>query len=266
MSMFSFVEERIAIPALELTHHLAPWDRPIFGANTAVISSIQCRSGTRADAAFGDFRSWCETNDVRLVSCRLAMDQLVECAFLEARGFRFIELNYRPEVVGLDRFAGDPDISICVAEPSDEPEISSIARQIFDVGRLHVDPQVGAEIGNRRYAAWAANAFENPGQQVLKCLMDGRLIAFMVVERPTPESRFWSLVGLAPGLAGQGLGRRVWNTMLAFHHRAGVQAVSTSISSHNVAVHNLYVSLGFRFPAPTITLHWCPFGPVTRGA
>jgi len=265
MNVFSFVEERIATPGVELTHHLAPWDRPIFGANTAVISSILCRSDTATDAAFDDFRTWCETNDVKLVSCRLAMDQLVECGFLEAHGFRFIELNYRPVVVGLDRFAGDPGISIGLAESSDEPEISSIARQIFEVGRLHVDPQVGAEIGNRRYAAWVANAFANPGQQVLKCLMNGRLIAFMVIEQPTPDSRFWSLVGLAPGLAGQGLGRRVWNSMLAFHHHAGVREVSTSISSHNVAVHNLYVSLGFRFPAPGITLHWCPFGPLTQG-
>jgi hypothetical protein len=54
--------------------------------------------------------------------------------------------------------------------------------------------------------------------------------------------------------------------MLAFHRREGVQEVSTSISSHNVAVLNLYASMGFRFPAPTITLHWCPFGPVTRPA
>jgi RimJ/RimL family protein N-acetyltransferase len=92
--------------------------------------------------------------------------------------------------------------------------------------------------------------------------MDDRIIAFMVVEHPSPAERFWSLVGLAPGLAGQGLGRRVWQTMLAFHHGEGVHEVSTSISSHNVAVHNLYVSLGFRFPAPAITLHWCPFGPV----
>jgi RimJ/RimL family protein N-acetyltransferase len=82
----------------------------------------------------------------------------------------------------------------------------------------------------------------------------------MVVEEPTLTSRFWSLVGLAPGLAGKGLGLRVWNAVLAFHHREGVHEVSTSISSHNVAVHNLYVRLGFRFPAPTITLHWCPFG------
>ena len=61
----------------------------------------------------------------------------------------------------------------------------------------------------------------SPGQRVLKCQMDGRIVAFMVVEQPTPASRFWSLVGLAPGLAGKGLGRRVWQAVLAFHHREG---------------------------------------------
>ena len=108
--------------------------------------------------------------------------------------------------------------------------------------------------------------FVNPGQSVLKCVMGHRTIAFMVVEKPTEATRFWSLVGLAPGLAGHGFGRRVWQTMLAFHHREGVTEVSTSISSHNTAVHNLYVALGFRFPPPAITLHWCPSGPLRQGA
>lgn len=260
--MFSYAEERSESPALDLTYHLAPWDQPIFQANTAAISSIRVGMATDAAQPFATFRDWCARNDVKLVSCRLAQDRLAECAFLEAQGFRFIELNYRPTLVGLGGFSGDAEISICPAVPSDAAQVSGIAARIFETGRLHVDPQVGPEIGDRRYAAWAANAFQHPGQSVLKCLRDGRIIAFMVVERPTPSSRFWSLVGLAPGLAGQGLGRRVWQTMLAFHHREGVEEVSTSISSHNVAVLNLYVSLGFRFPAPTITLHWCPFGPV----
>jgi RimJ/RimL family protein N-acetyltransferase len=80
--------------------------------------------------------------------------------------------------------------------------------------------------------------------------MGGRTIAFMA-EQPTPASRFWSLVGLAPRLAGQGLGRRVGQAMFAFHHREGAEEVSTTLSSHNVAVHNLYVSLvAFVSPRP----------------
>lgn len=77
----------------------------------------------------------------------------------------------------------------------------------------------------------------------------------MVVESPARELRFWSL-GLLAGQPGQGLGKRVWSVVLAMHHAEGVSEVSTSISSHNVAAHNLYASLGFRFPAPSITLQW----------
>ena len=48
-------------------------------------------------------------NDVMLVSCRLAQDRLVECAFLESHGFRFIELNYRQTkwARGIPRWPGD---------------------------------------------------------------------------------------------------------------------------------------------------------------
>ena len=260
--MFKYIEERSESTALSITYHLTPWDEPIFRGNTAAITSIHVRVEKEAAPAFESFRNWCMQNQIKLVSCRLTQDQLTECGFLEKQGFRFIELNYRPSLVGLSSFSDDAEITISAAPVSDVAEISGIASRIFESGRLHIDPQIGPEIGNRRYAAWAANAFHYPGQQVLKCVMDGRIIAFMVVEHPMPASRFWSLVGLAPGLAGQGLGRRVWQAMLAFHHREGVQEVSTSISSHNVVAHNLYVSLGFRFPAPTITLHWCPFGPL----
>ena len=264
--MFSYNEERSESLALSITYHLTPWDVPIFEGNTAAIASITLRTEKDAVPTFNSFRDWCVRNHIQLVSCRLAQNQLTECGFLEKQGFRFIELNYRPMLRNLGRFSDDPEITICQALPEDSSEISAFAEQIFPTGRLHVDPQVGPEIGNRRYAVWAENAFRNPNQSVLKCLMEGRTVAFFIVEQPTPASRFWSLVGLAPGLAGQGLGRRVWQAMLAFHHREGVEEVSTSISSHNVAVHNLYVSLGFRFPAPTITLHWCPFGTLRSPA
>jgi hypothetical protein len=260
MELFSYVEERTENLALEMTYHLAPWDEPVFHGNTASIASIQVRMEKEAPAAFEEFRIWCHRKKAKLVSCRLPHDQLTECGFLEQQGFRFIELNYRPILAGLSGFTEDPEITVSKALPEDSKEISGIAAEIFTTGRLHVDPLVGPEIGNRRYGLWAANAFHHPGQRVLKCQIDGRIVAFVVVEQPTPASRFWSLVGLAPGLAGKGLGLRAWKAVLALHHREGVHEVSTSISSHNVAVHNLYVKLGFRFPAPTITLHWCPFG------
>jgi len=262
--MFEVTETRIDDAALQLGFHLAPWDEAFFAGRVAAISVIRVPDVDAAAEPFGRFRKWCAERDVRLVSCRLAQSDLRECGFLEAQGFRFIELNLRPTRSGLDEFRADPKLSIEPADPSDTAAISHIAERIFETGRLQLDPQIASAIGDRRYAAWVARAFEHPGQRVLKCLMESRIIGFMVIEQPTPDSRFWSLVGLAPGLAGQGLGRRMWQSMLARHHAEGVVEVSTSISSHNVAVLNLYASLGFRFPAPSMTLHWCPAGPITE--
>ncbi len=262
--MFSFTMQHLVTPALKLDYHLTPWDEPILGAPTAAIATIGVYIPQQATVDFIAFRAWCLQGGIQLVCCRLAQDRLDECGFLETQGFRFIELNYRPTVSGLARFQADPDIAILPATMADIDEIVGFAAQIYDAGRLHADPQVGVGLGNRRYAAWARNAFNNPRQSVLKCEMDGGTVGFFVVEAPDPASRFWSLIGLAPGMSGRGLGRRVWQSMLAHHHEEGVAQVSTSISSHNVAVHNLYVALGFRFPSPEITLHWCPTGPLNR--
>jgi len=220
------------------------------------MTEIALRDAGEATHAFHRFRDWCEAKNVVLVTARLAHGALREAGYLEAQGFRFIELNYRPLLQDLSGFTADPAFTLRIATPADSAKIEGIAAQIFEAGRFHMDPYIGPEIGNRRYALWAARAFANPSQQVLACEHEGRIAAFIVVEAPEPETRFWSLVGLAPGLAGRGLGQRIWRAVLAHHASEGVTRVSTSISSHNGAAHNLYVSLGFRFPAPAMMLHW----------
>lgn len=260
--MFSYVEEHIAGPGLEITFHLTPWDRPIFGGDTVTISELRLHDPAAAAPTFARFKEWCIDNRILLVSCRLAQDRLAACGFLEANGCRFIELNYLPSIRNLGRFNNDPEIDILPALPSDAPEISAFVAEAFTTGRLHADPQIAPEIGKRRYTAWVLNAFENPAQRVLKYLMGGRLIACFVVGLPTIPTSTWSLFCLAPGLAGRGLGQRCFKATLSLHHREGVEQILSSVSSLNAASFNMHLALGFRFPPPLITLHWCPLGPV----
>jgi GNAT superfamily N-acetyltransferase len=260
--MFSYIEEQASGPGLDMTYHLAPWDRPILQGNSGVISSMRLRAISEAAPTFELFNEWCMAKRTLLVSCHLQQDQLGECAFLETRGFRFVELNYRPVLTRLEDFAEDPQLDIGPAAAAEEETICAMAGEDFGTGRLHVDPLVGATFGNRRYASWVANAFRSEHQSVIACRVDGRVAAFIIVESPAPTRRFLSLMGVAKDLRGQGVARRLWCTLLARHAREGVTEVTTSISSLNTATHNLCASTGFRFPAPTITLHWCPFGPV----
>ena len=261
--MFDATEFEIDTPALRLRHHLAPWDEATVGAPVAVISALDVRAPEAAHDDYVAFREWCRREAVALVSCRLGHARLAECGFLESQGFRYIELNYRPEAVLATLDLDDaPGFEVGPARPEELPAIEDMAGQVFDAGRFHNDPMIDSRVGGLRYRAWVGNALRNPRQSVVSCRVDDRVVAFFVVETPRHDHRHWSLVGLAPGLGGQGMGTRVWRAVLRWHRDQGVLGVSTSISSLNVRVFNLYVKLGFRFPDPEITLHWCPRGPI----
>lgn len=258
---FDFTTESIRTPALDMDYHLVPWDSEIFGKAVAQISRIAVNDPAGAASDYEQFVAWRSQHGIQLCSCRAPANRISDSMFLQADGFRFIELNYLPRLADLQSRQYEPQgIEIAPAVESDREALADMAAQVFRHGRFHDDPRIDPALGDKRYRVWMTNAFSRPAQSVLKCVRDGRIVAFFVVERPEPKHCFWSLVGLAPGLQGQGLGKRVWNAMLRYHRDAGVETVSTSISSLNVVVFNLYVSLGFRFPTPTITLQWRPPG------
>jgi ribosomal protein S18 acetylase RimI-like enzyme len=253
--------ESIRTPALHLEYHLVPWDSEIIGSPVAQIRELRVCDPAAAAHDYQTFVDWRERHGVQLCSCRLPAERLVDSMFLEAHDFRFIELNYLPRLTNLQaRHFAETNIVIVPADQSDRELLADMAARTLRHGRFHQDPRIDAALGDRRYRVWMTNAFDRPQQQTLKCLLDGAIVGFFVVEQPAADHCFWSLVGLAPGLQGQGLGKRVWNAMLRYHRSAGIQIVSTSISSLNVAVFNLYVSLDFRFPAPSVTLQWTPPG------
>ena len=256
--------ESIHGEGLQLDYFFVPWDTEILGAPIAQIANIRILEPAIAAKDYARFVDWCQQRRIALCSCRLPADCLTESMFLEDRGFRFVELNYLPVLTGVQQLAsGDEGIRVAVAAQSDQTVLHDMATRVFRHGRLHRDPRIDPRLGDRRYGAWIDNAFVSSHQRVLTCSLDGEIVGFFVVEEREPGHSFWSLNGLAPGREGQGLGKRVWRSMLHRHRAEGAHTVSTSISSHNVPAMNLYVALGFRFPPPSVTLQWCPAGRMT---
>ncbi len=257
MVSFRYQATSVRTAAVEFDYFAVPWDTKIIGRQVAQLEQFRILDAPRAQADFKEFSQWCEEHNVFLCSCRLPHASLAESMFLEEHGFRFIELNYLPEIDGLSAFSLDSeDITVEKATLADREFLADVAGRIYQHGRFHQDARLGAEVGNKRYRAWLLNSFECDTQTVYNCLLAGRTAAFFVVEARGLDHAFWSLVGLVPEFAGRGLAKAVWRAMLAYHRRQGVTRVSTSISSHNIPVLNLYVRLGFRFPAPSMTLHW----------
>jgi RimJ/RimL family protein N-acetyltransferase len=255
---FDYRLESLRTAALEIDYYLVPWDARILGRPVAQIADIRILEPTQAARDYEPFAAWCRQQRIALCTCRLPAARVAESMFLEHRGFRFVELNYTPQLDGLQTLAfGDQGVGVARADSGDRDALADMAAKVFSHGRWHQDPRVGAALGNQRYRAWMENAFAHAGQTVLKCLLDAQVVGFFVVESRAAQHRHWSLNGLAPGLQGRGLGKRVWRAMLQWHRDEGVDTVTTSISSHNVPAFNLYVGLGFRFPPPSMTLQWC---------
>jgi ribosomal-protein-alanine N-acetyltransferase len=67
-----------------------------------------------------------------------------------------------------------------------------------------------------------------------------------VLSTPPDEAHSWILsLGIAPGLRGQGLGRRLMQEILGHLRKKGVHSVSLSVEPGNDSAVALYDSLGF---------------------
>ena len=254
---FAVKLETIATDNLKMDYFLVPWDTQIFNRPVAQIANIEIYNKNQAKKDLKPYQEWCKQQKIELCSCRITHDKIKESMFLEEQDFRFIELNYQPVLSNLQNLTfNDSDIQIALADEHDQPLLAQAAATIFHHERFHIDPRINSNLANNRYRIWLKNGFNLPQQTVLKCMLNAQIIGFFVIEYPQPNHCFWSLIGLLPDYQGQGLGKKVWQAMLHWHQTAGVEKVSTSISSHNIAVFNLYIALGFRFPNPYATFHW----------
>lgn len=196
---------------------------------------------------------------VGLVSCRLPHDRLDLSFFLEDHGFRFIEMLYQPEkdlTSGWRRPEAIAPLLVKQASEEDLPEIIDLAGRAFANERFHMDPRLGATLGNERYRNWVRNSLDHPTQRPYVLEDEQGLVSFFVTEMLDDGTLYWHLNAVDPRHQGKGYGRRAWITMLQQAFEAGAIRVRTSIVARNHRVLNLYANLGFRFPPPLMTFHW----------
>ena len=95
---FDYRLEKIHTNALTLEYFLVPWDTEILEQPVAEIRHLEVRESTAAARDYFAFTAWCGEHAITFSNCRIAHDQVIESMFLQAQGFRFIELNYRPRM------------------------------------------------------------------------------------------------------------------------------------------------------------------------
>jgi len=242
---------------LRLKARAVPWDRDAFGFSVVQIEDVAVNDPQGAMRDYVRFQDWLDSGQVRIVSSRLPLDQLRASMFLEANGFRFIEVVLHPTLSNLQSMSIPEDgLSVAFAQESDLPALQDIAEHAFRHERYHVDPRLDSRLGDVRYSRWVGNSLRHPVQRLLKIEDGERLVALFLVESRDDGSAYWHLTAVSPTCQGLGIGYRVWRSMLRYHQAQGCVGLTTTISARNVAVLNLYAKLGFRFLPPEMTFHW----------
>lgn len=249
--------EQLTAAALRLSWSEAPWDEAVLGRPVWQIDNLEL-AGDSAEAgeAFKAFEQRRAARGVALVSCRLPHQCLRESMFLEDRGFRFVEMVYRPVRTLDPAECWAHGLQITRAHSADLAELLTIAGCAFTNERFHMDPRLDSAAGDQRYRNWVRSALDHPRQQ-LYVLRDGpRTIGFFVIELQGGGLCYWHLNAIAPGAQGQGYGERCWRAMMGLAREHGCTSVASSVIARNNRVVNLYAKLGFRFMAPSMTFHW----------
>ncbi len=256
--MFDLHLEKIGAQGASFQVAEIPWDTKLFGYPVAEVKRFDLASETQQMIGFDSLGEWLKNHNTKLCSVRIPLDRVSDIHAFEAFGFRFVELDYSPILKNLQDFEVQDDASlvISVASSADQAALERIADGGFPFGRFHQDPRIDSQMGDKRYSQWVTNAFVNSQQEVLKVTQNQAIVGFFVNEYPDDHSTFWSLTAISKEFRGASMGKRVWKAMIAREKSNHRQTISTRISSHNIPVMNLYVSLGFRFPAPVVTLHW----------
>jgi ribosomal protein S18 acetylase RimI-like enzyme len=180
----------------------------------------------------------------------IKVDPLADKALLQLHGFHYCDtlLATRATATQLRAPSTAPHASLAIAPEPDVAQTLAIGHGAFAHGRFHRDfelPRAGADL---RYDNWLRQLLA--AGTVYGLYADGQLAGFIGHR----EGSF-VLHAVAAAFRGQGLAKHWWYQAAQAQLAAGHVDVRSSISASNLAVVNLYASLGFSFHQPQDIYH-----------
>ena len=211
-----------------------PWDSVAFGVPTFELSEYSEAALDAAVRAPGHYT--------------IKVDPLANKASLHAHGFYYCD-TLLATVGSPDRLpalAIPPELK--VSKTVDTAAVLEICHGAFSHGRFHRDFLLPHEGANLRYDNWLRQLLK--AGNVYGLFHGDALGGFIGV-----NGNSLVLHAVAPSMRGRGLAKYWWHTVISELFTVGNQTVTSSISASNVAVVNLYASLGFSFKQPQDIYH-----------
>jgi ribosomal protein S18 acetylase RimI-like enzyme len=221
-----------------------PWDMSAFGMPTYEITSLTPADLAQATRNPGHYTA--------------KVDPLASAELLHEHGFYYCDTLIEPYCTP-ERLIFHEKSGIVLSREVPLPDVLEIAHGAFAFGRFHRDFNLDKERADLRYDNWLRQLHRSGS--VITALYDGEAAAFFGV-----SGGKLVLHAVSQKWRGAGLAKYLWSPVCRELFQEGQQEITSSISAANLAVLNLYASLGFGFRNATDVYHLLVRGRWTKGA
>lgn len=210
-----------------------PWDTAAFGMSTWELTEYSEQALQQAAQTDGHHT--------------IKVDPLANKQLLQDHGFYYCDTLIEPHCNAARlRVVEHPNATI--AKNIDAAQALEICQGAFSHGRFHRDFNLPKSAANFRYDNWLKQLLD--AQQVYGLYWQNVLTGFI-----GHNGSNLVLHAVAEAQRGKGLSKYWWSAVCADLLATGHGEVKSSISASNLAVLNLYASLGFSFKHPQDIYH-----------
>lgn len=210
-----------------------PWDQAAFAMPTWELSEYSENALQQAVNTVGHYT--------------LKVDPLTDKRLLHEYGFYYCDTLIEPHCTAAKlRSIQHPDVSI--SKQIDINDALAICHGAFSHGRFHRDFNLPKSASDLRYDNWLKQLINQ--QHVYGLYWQGMLAGFIGY-----SGNCLVLHAIAEQQRGKGLSKFWWSAVCNELLATGHEEIYSSISASNLAVLNLYASLGFSFKNPQDIYH-----------
>ena len=210
-----------------------PWDTAAFGMPTWELTEYSAAALQQAAQTAGHHT--------------IKVDPLADKRMLQEHGFYYCDTLIEP-YCGSARLRPALHADATIAGEPDADEVLSICHGAFAHGRFHRDFNLSKEAADKRYDNWLRQLLDK--KQVYGLYWQGALAGFVAY-----DGNSLLLHAVAEQYRGKGCSKFWWSAVCGELLATGHDEVKSSISAGNLAVLNLYASLGFSFRNPQDIYH-----------
>jgi hypothetical protein len=210
-----------------------PWDTAAFGIPTWELLEYSETTLKQATQTVGHHT--------------IKVDPLVDKRLLHEYGFYYCDTLIEP-YCNVDRLLATYHPETSISKEIETEKLLAICHGAFAHGRFHRDFNLPKLASDLRYDNWLLQLLE--AKQVYGLYWQNELAGFIGY-----SGNNLVLHALAENYRGKGLSKYWWSSVCKELLTKKKEVVKSSISATNLAVFNLYVSLGFSFNNPKDIYH-----------